>query len=106
MSISLVTCDCGSAEGLIRQALHKYEYKCWATEPISKGKSSSLAKIEELIRKMPDSVELKALFSHVKNNSKWCVIIGYDGKVAKWSDISKHDMKSDIEAEAIVGHFS
>lgn len=104
--IALITCDCGSAEGLIRQALHKYEYKGWATQPIFKGKMQSLKKIEELIRQYPDRPEISALFAHVNNNGKWVVILGYDKDGAKWSDISRKDMKSDIEAEAIISRFA
>lgn len=107
MSLSIVTCDCGSAENLVRTHLHRYEYKNWAMEPIKKGKSASLAEVERIIRKFPESTDAKALFSHINNNSKWCVIIGYtnDGNV-KWSDISHNDMKSDVEAEIIVNNFN
>lgn len=104
--LSIVTCDCGSSEQLVRQALHRYEYKNWAMEIIRKGKSASLTEVERLIRMFPDSPELKALFAHINNNSKWCVIIGYndDGNV-RWADISRSDMKSDIEAELITQNF-
>lgn len=104
--LTLLTCECGGAENLVRQALHKYEYKNWAMEPIKKGKVASLSEIEELIRRYPDSSELKALFAHVNNSSKWCVIIGFNDNEIRWSDISRHDMKSDIEAESIVELFS
>lgn len=105
--ISIVTCDCGSSEQLVRQHLHKYEYSRWATEPILKGKTKSLAEVERLIRIYPDESDLRALFSFINNTGKWCVFIGYDddGNV-RWSDISHNDMKSDVEAEAIVANFS
>lgn len=104
--LSIVTCDCGSSEQLVRQALHRYEYKNWAMEPIKKGKSASLAEVERLIRSFPDNQDLKALFSFINNTGKWCVIIGYKDDTVRWSDISRHDEKSDIEAEIIVSNFS
>lgn len=104
--IILLTCSCGSAEGLIRQALHKYGYKNWAMEPITQGKTKCLSVIEELIRKSPDDDNFRSLYSHINNNGKWCVILGYDTSGnSRWSDISKHDLKSDVEAEAIVEKF-
>lgn len=107
MSISIITCDCGSAEQLVRKHLHKYEYKNWAMEPIKKGKIASLNEIERLIRRFQDNSDLKSLFAHVNNVGKWCVIIGYtDNGNVKWSDISHNDMKSDVEAELIVQKFS
>ena len=104
--ISIVTCECGSSEQLVRQSLHRYEYKKWATEPLTQGKTKSLSLVEELIRKYPDSLELKALYSHINNNGKWCVILGVSENGAKWSDIARRDMKSDVEAELIVNNFS
>jgi Tol biopolymer transport system component len=91
----------------MRQALHRYEYRGWAMEPIIRGKTKSLSKIEELLRKFPDNQDLKALFSHINNNGKWCVILGYNkGGDVRWSDIAHNDLKSDVEAEAIVNNFS
>ena len=106
MSIYCVTCDCGSSEQLVRQCLHKYGYPKWGTEVIHKGKNKSLAKVEDLIRQNQNSIELSALFSHIKNSSKWVVIIGVGDDKIRWTDIAKHDMKSDIEAEAIISHFA
>ena len=105
--LAIVTCDCGSAENLVRTHLHKYEYRNWAMEPINKGRTASLTKVEDLIRQFPDSSDLRSLYAHINNNSKWCVILGYNknGNM-KWSDISRGDMKSDVEAELIVQNFS
>lgn len=104
--IGLLSCECGGAEQLIRQALHRYEYRNWAMEPIKKGKTASLSEVERLIRKYPDSIELKALFSHINNNGKWSVVLGYNDDSVKWADISHNDMKSDVEAEVIVSNFA
>ena len=105
--IKLIACSCGSSEGLIRQALHKYEYRNWAVEPIIQGKTKSLSAVEELIREFPDDDGLRALYSHINNNGKWCVILGYDKEGnSRWADIAKHDFKSDVEAESIVERFS
>lgn len=105
--IKCVACSCGSSEHLIRQALHKYEYRNWAVEPIIQGKTKCLSAIEELIRKFPDDDNFRSLYSHINNNGKWCVILGYDGNGnSRWSDIAKRDLKSDVEAETIVENFS
>lgn len=104
--IVLLTCDCGSAEQRIRQSLHRYEYKNWAMEPIIKGKSQCLSKVEGLIRERQDEPALQALFSHINNNGKWCVILGLNKNGCKWSDISHGDMKSDVDAEIIIENFS
>lgn len=104
--ISIVTCECGSSEGLVRQALHRYKYKKWGTEPITKGKTQSLQVVEDLLRKYPRNPQLEALFSHINNTGKWAVILGYNDSGVKWSDISHNDMQSDVDAELIVENFS
>lgn len=104
--LKIIACECGSSENLIRQALHRYEYKNWAMEPINSGKAKSLQTIEELLRKYPRNPQLEALFSMVKNSGKWAVIIGYNDDEVRWSDISHNDFKSDVEAENIVEIFS
>ena len=104
--IKLLACDCGSSEQLVRQALHRYEYKNWAMEPLIKGKSKCLTEVEKMIRENPDDPSLRALFSHINNSSKWCVILGYNSTSSRWSDISHHDMKSDVDAEVIIENFS
>ena len=105
MSLSIVTCDCGSSEQLVRQALHRYEYVGWATEPIKKGKTASLTEVERLIREFPDDLGIRGLYSHINNTGKWCVIIGYDSKSIRWADIAHNDLKSDVDAERIVEDF-
>ncbi len=104
--ISVVTCECGSSENLVRQALHRYEYKNWAMEPIVKGKAKSLQVVEDLLRKYPRNPQLEALFSFINGTGKWAVILGYDNREVKWADISRNDFKSDIDAENIVNDFS
>lgn len=104
--ISLVACSCGSSENLIRQALHKYNYNNWAMAPIKQGKTASLTEVERLIRKFPDDLGLKGLYSHINSTGKWCVIIGYNKDSVRWSDISHNDMKSDVDAECIIEDFA
>lgn len=104
--IKLITCECGGSEGLVRRALHKYEYKNWAMEPVVKGKSKSLQVVEDLLRQYPKNPQLEALFSFISHTGKWAVIIGYNDEGVRWSDISHGDMKSDVEAENVVEIFS
>lgn len=104
--IKLLACDCGSSEQRIRQALHGYKYKNWAMEPIIKGKSKCLAEVEVMIRERQDDDSLHALFSHINNSGKWCVILGINDTCTRWSDIARGDMKSDVDAELIVENFS
>lgn len=102
----ILTCECGSAEQLVRQALHRYEYKNWAMEPIYKGKSNCLQSVENMIRKFPENQRLKDLYAHINNNSKWAVFLGYDDEGADWADISHGKMKEDVDAEVVVNKYT
>lgn len=102
----VLTCECGSAEQLVRSAMHRYEYKNWATEPIYRGRSNCLQSVENLIRKYPDSNRLKELYTHINNTSKWAVFLGYNDESVDWADISHGKMKEDVDAEAVVEKYT
>jgi len=106
MPICVLACDCGSSEQLARQALHRYEYKNWAMEPIYQGKAHSLQSVENLLRKFPQNPQLESLFNFIKGSGKWVVILGHDDQEVRWADISRNRMKEDADAEAIVRDFS
>ena len=101
----ILTCTCGNSENLVRSSLHRYKYDNWAMEPITKGKSSCLQKVEDLIRDYPDNTDIKDLFAHIKNSSKWVIFLGYDENSSKWADVGHGQMKADAEAEAIVNRY-
>lgn len=100
--IVILTCSCGSAEQLVRQALHKYEYRNWAMEPIYQGKENSLKSVENMMRKFPNNHRLEDLYAYINNNSKWAVFLGYDEESLEWADISHGRMKEDVEAQTVV----
>lgn len=102
----VLTCECGSAEQLVRSAMHRYEYKNWAMEPIYRGKKNCLQSVENLIRKFPDDQKLRELFAFINNNSKWAVFLGYDEESADWADISHGKMKEDVDAEVVVNKYT
>ena len=102
MPISACSCNCGSSDQLIRNFLKSVGYQDWLSIPIEKGKERSLA----LLNYLPPAPEKEMLKSFLKGASKWAVIVGYDEKMVKWSDIAHNGPKSRIEAEFVVEAFS
>ena len=100
--ISVVACQCGSSDSLVRNFLKSIGYQDWISVPIEKGKEKSLSALNRL----PPTPEKEMLQSFLKNASKWAVIIGYDETGMKWSDIAHNGPKSRIEAEFVVKNFS
>ena len=100
--ISVVACQCGSSDSLVRNFLKSIGYQDWISVPIEKGKEKSLSALNRL----PATPEKEMLQSFLKNASKWAVIIGYDETEMKWSDIAHNGPKSRIEAEFVVKNFS
>lgn len=100
--ISVITCQCGSVESLVRNFLHSIGYPDWHSIQINKGKEKSLS----VTNNLPPSVEKEALIEFLRNSGKWAIIVGYDGTSCKWSDIAHNGAKSRIEAELVVEAFS
>ena len=101
MSIMVIACQCGSSQSLARNFLKGVGYPEWFSIPIYQGKEKSLAVTSYL----PHTPEKEMLQSFLKGASKWVVIIGYNDKACRWSDIAHNAPKSKIEAEYIVGTF-
>lgn len=102
MSIAVVACMCGSSESKARNFLKGVGYKDWMGIPIHRGKDKS----KSVLNQMPPVPEKEMLQNFLKDASKWVVIIGYDERSMKWSDIAHNAPKSRIEAEFVVKSFS
>ena len=102
MSLMVITCACGSAEGTARNFLHSVNYQDWMSLPINKGKEKSFA----MLNYLPPTPEKEMLKSFLSSSSKWVVVIGYNDSEVKWSDISHNAPKSTIEAEMVVRAFA
>lgn len=99
--IAVITCLCGSTDTMARNFLKSAGYQNWLTIPIVQGKEKSRRALE-LIPRFP---EVEMLDNFLQNASKWVVIIGYNDKACRWSDIAHNAPKSKIEAEYIVDTF-
>lgn len=95
-------CHCGSTEMKARNFLRRAGYKDWDKITIHRGKEASRA----LVRFMPDCLETRAFNDFLDDTGTWCVIIGFNDEVCRWSDIAHNTPKSTIEAELIVERFA
>lgn len=102
MSLTVITCKCGSTESLARNFLRSVGYPDWMNISVHQGKETSLA----ILNQLPPAPEKEMLQSFLKDASKWVVIIGYDQESMKWSDIAHNGPKSRIEAEFVVKNYS
>ena len=102
MAIAVVTCNCGSADNLVRNFLSSENYKDWLTIPIYKGKE----KTNSLLNSLPQYPEIDMLRNYLKNLGKYAVIIGYDERGCRWSDIAHNATKSKIEASLLLQTFA
>ena len=100
--IYCVACMCGGADGWIRSRLRKFNYPHSLTVPITKGKEKSLS----LISTLPQTQSATDLAAHIRNATKFAIIIGTDGESLRWTDVANgHWVESDVDAEFIVRDF-
>lgn len=103
MALFCVACQCGGADKWIRSKLKKFNYPAALTIPITKGKEKSLS----LLSTLPQGVENSNLCAHIRNSTKFAVIIGADGENLRWVDlVNGHYVKNDVDAEFIVRDFA
>lgn len=101
--IACVACQCGSSDSLIRTRLERYGYAGFLRVPIIKGKDKSLSKLDTL----PQYDEVQMLRTHIKNASKYAVVIGYDGARCKWVDLANGKaLVNNVDLELIISNFA
>lgn len=86
----------------MRGFLQKAGYRDWLSIPVVQGKDKSLS----LLGTIPQYPEVDMLRNYLREASKWAVIIGHDGQMCRWSDITHGGPKTQIEAEFVVKNFS
>lgn len=100
--IVVVTCQCGSVEQKARGFLKRVGYNDWINIPVHKGREKS----KKAIQYIPKFPEIEMLENFLNNASKWVVILGYDDKECRWSDIAHGGLKAEIDAEFVVKRFA
>lgn len=101
MSLAVITCQCGSTTNMARNFLKSAGYQDWLTIPVIQGKEKS----RRVLERIPRFPEIEMLDNFLEDASKWVVIIGWNERGCRWSDIAHNAPKSKIEAEYIVQNF-
>lgn len=95
-------CQCGGADNWIRSKLRKFNYPYALTIPITKGKEKSLSAISTF----PQTQNTADLAAHIRNVSKFAIIVGTDGVSLRWVDVVNGTyVKNDVDAEFIIRDF-
>lgn len=103
MPLVCVACQCGSSDSLIRTRLERYGYRDFLAIPITKGKEKSLSKLNTL----PRCDEVEMLKNHIKNASKFAVVVGYKDSACKWTDLANGKaIKNNVDLELIIRYFA
>lgn len=101
--IKVVACQCGSSDSLVRTRLERYHYRDFLTIPIVKGKEKSLS----VLNTIPQHEAIDMLREHLRNASRWAVVIGYDGEDCRWVDLANGKaIKNNVDLELLLEHFA
>lgn len=103
MPLTALACSCGGADSWIRSKLRKFNYPNALSIPITKGKEKSLAQVSTFPQ-VPATTELA---THIRNSTKFAIIVGTDGDALRWVDVVNGTyIKNDVDAEFIIRDFS
>lgn len=101
--IACISCTCGFTDSLIRTRLDSLGYKGAFSVPIVKGKEKS----NSLINTLPQHDQVDMLRNHLKNASKFAVVIGYDDDAMRWVDLANgNGVVNNIDLEHTLGRFA
>lgn len=104
MPLVCVACNCGSSDKLIRTRLDFCGYRDFLTIPIEKGKEKSFS----MLNSIPQFPEIDMLRQHIRQSSKYAVVIGFDDNGAcRWVDLANGKaVMNNIELEHIIATFA
>lgn len=98
-----VACHCGNSDRLVRDKLRKFGYAEAATIEILKGKDKSFS----LLNSIPQFPEVEEITNHIRNSTKFAILIGYNENMMRWVDLANGQyVKNDVDAELLVKHFA
>ena len=102
MALACLACQCGGADNWIRSKLKKFNHPLALLIPITKGKEKCLS----LLSTFPQTQNTTDLAAHIRNASKFAIIVGTDGESLRWVDVVNGTyIKNDVDAEFIIRDF-
>lgn len=105
--ILLLTCDCPSAEPLVRKALQEAGIKEWLATSIHKGREHCLTILERFPKPYHELLAFRALFDYLDSRaSSFNVIVGYDDETFYWADIHSGAPMDWMDGQAILKRFA
>lgn len=107
--LAVVSCTCGSAEGLARAVLKEGGDKHFLTTPIYKGKKEFERFLDDMKAAYPGSRAiddgLYALSQYVSPKSSYVVIVGTDGVNFEFQDVKDGTIRSRLDGETLVAAY-
>lgn len=103
MAISVIACQCGSSDKLVRQKLFKYGYSDYLSIPVPKGKDNSRRVLDSL----PQHPEISEIRKYLEGVSKYAIVIGYDEDDCGWVDLANgKSLMNGVDLSNILEHFA
>lgn len=104
--IKIFTCDCSSAEPLVRQILRDARVATWLTEPIHKGRVHCLEVLSHFPKPYHALLAFKALQDYLAAASSFAIVVGYDEDSFYWADVHSNAPQEVIQAQVILERFA
>lgn len=104
--IKILTCECSSAEPLVRRALQEAGIPDWLSIDVHKGKEHAQLILSRFPAPYHALLAYRALESYLANASSFAVIVGYDDRTFYWADIHSAAPKDWMDAQSILKRFA
>lgn len=104
--IKILTCQCSSAEPLVRRALQEAGVADWLGIDVHKGKEHAQLILSRFPEPYHDLLAYRALESYLANASSFAVIVGYDDQSFYWADVHSGAPADWLQGQAILKQFA
>lgn len=104
--ILILTCECHSAEPLVRTALQEANIPDWMTYPVHKGKEHCKAILERFPEPYHTLLAFNALLDYLDRTSSYAIIVAYDDRSFYWSDIHSNAPQDRFQADTLLKQFA
>lgn len=106
MALKILACNCGGAEPVARSVLQEAGVENWMTVDIHKGKEHCKTILNYFPEPFHKLLAFQGLLTHIEENSKYAVILGYDDEYLFWEDVASNSPIEVTRAKVIAQRFA
>lgn len=100
--IFCLICNCTGSENMARTFLKNNGVRDYMSVPVIQGREEGM----RYLSRYPRLKEKEMLEDFLRRSTSYVVVVGFNGEMMKWSEVSRGGAASEVEGELIVQRFA